>query len=255
MPAEPPPEPPTESNATRVADPTTAALGGATLPRTEEELNSPTPLTLRLLGVMFIVTFLPWAGAKLACNLRDAPARAPLPLPAAELAKTPKGAALELQQRAASHQYREASELAKGELVSELLAADARCQAEPKACEERRSQKDRLFTRAVLASRGPSAAHVRAQTLLGDQVVEKFAMSLAQEGGRWYVVSRAPLTGDISMPVQPHEAVPAFEIRRSANQEPGPHGMVIHGAGTSPAPAAAPAPAASPAPATPAPSR
>jgi hypothetical protein len=244
MPAEPPPEPPTESieNALPRTDATTA-LGGATLPRTEEELNAPTPLTLRLLAVMFIATFLPWVGAKAACNLRDAPARPPLELPAAELAKTPKGAALELQQRAASHQYREASELAKGELAAELLAADARCQAEPKPCEERRAQRDKLFTRAVLATRGPSVAHVRAQTLLGDQVLEKFAMRLSQEDGRWYVVSRTPLAGEITDPVQPHEVVSPFEIRRSADQQPhSPHGVVIQGAAASQSPQASPAP-------------
>lgn len=245
MPAEPPPEPPTESieNATHSPDPPTGALGGATLPRTEEELNSPTPLTVRLLGVMFLATFLPWVGAKAACNLRDAPARPPLELPAAELAKTPKGAALELQQRAATHQYREASELAKGELVGELLAADARCQAEPKPCEERRAQRARILTRAVLATRGPSVAHVRAQTLLGDQVIEKVAMRLSQEDGRWYVVSRTPFTGEITDPVQAHEVVSPFEIRRSADQHPrSPRGgVVVQGAAASQAPQA-PAP-------------
>lgn len=242
MPAEPPPEPPTEGteNTTPSPDPP-MALGGATLPRTEEELNSPTPLTLRLLGVVFIATFLPWVGAKLACNLRDAPPRPPLELAAAVLAKTPKGAALELQQRAASHRFREAAELAKGDLAGELLAADARCQAEPKPCEERRAKREQIFTRAVLATRGPSAAHVRAQTLLGDQVVEKVAMRLTQEDGRWYVVSRTPLEGEITDPVQPHEAVPAFEIRRSSDQS-SPHGLVLQ-----PPTAASQAPSGTPA--------
>jgi len=232
MPAEPPPEPPTESIEHPAPSPEpVTALGGATLPRTEEQLNSPTPVTLRLLGVMFIATFLPWVGAKVACNQRDAPARTPLELPAAELAKTPKGAALELQQRAATHRYREASELAKGELVAELLAADARCQAEPKPCEERRAQRDQILTRAVLASRGPSVAHVRAQTLLGDQVLDKVAMRLSQEDGRWYVVSRTPLTGEITDPVQPHEVVSPFEVRRSLDQHPhSPPGVVVPGA-------------------------
>jgi hypothetical protein len=229
MPAEPPPEPPTEGIENPTPSPEPTALGGATLPRTEQELNSPTPLTLRLLAVMFIATFLPWVGAKTACNLRDAPARPPLELPAAELAKTPKGAALELQQRAASSEYRQASELAKGDLVGELLAADARCQAEPKPCEERRSQRDRLLTRAVLATRGPSAAHVRAQTQLGDQVIEKVAMRLSQEDGRWYVVSRTPLTGEITDPVQPHEVVSPFEIRPSSVQHGSPHGAGVPG--------------------------
>lgn len=233
MPAEPPPEPLTGGSDKLTPDPdeAMAAQGGATLPRSEQELNSPTPLTLRLLGVIFVATFLPWVGAKAACNLRDAPPRPPLPLATAELAKQPKSAALELQQRAASHQYRQAAELAKNELAAELLAADARCHAEPKPCEERRAMQDRIFTRAVLVSRGPSAAVVRAQTLIGDQVVGKVAMRLSrEEDGRWYVVSRTPLAGELDDPVSPDEVVAPFEIRPSPDQRRSPHSVVIQGA-------------------------
>jgi hypothetical protein len=213
--------------------------------RGERELNSPTPLTLRLLAVIFIATFIPWVGAKVACNEREAPVRAPFDLPTDVLAKQPKSAALELQQRVATHQYRQAAELAKGALAEELLAADARCQAEPQPCEERRAQQGRIFTRAVLVSRGPGAARVRAETRIGEQL-ERVAMLLEPDAGRWYVVSRAPFAGEIDAPVSPEEAISPIMIRPVSDPHaPGPAPPMVHGA-ASPRPSPPPSPSAPP---------
>jgi hypothetical protein len=171
---------------------------------TEEKLDAPSPLALRLLGVIFAATFIPWVGAKVACNRRDAPARPPLDLPVEVLSKQPKDAALELQQRAATNHFREAAELARGEASRELLAADARCQAEPKPCEERRARSAQIFTRAVVVRRGPLVAEARAESDLGDGQLERYAMRLEQDGGRWYVLSRTPYTGGLNDPVTPN---------------------------------------------------
>jgi len=180
-------------------------------------VNSPTPLTLRLLGVVCVATVLPWALAKAACNLRDSPIRQPHDLPTETLAKNAKSAAQELAQRAASGRFREAAELARGDAAKELLDADARCQAEPAPCERRRSLADRVYTRAVVASRGPFEATARTESRVGDEAPERFALRLAQEDGRWYVVRRTPLEGEIDAPVLPDEVVAPVAIRPSAH--------------------------------------
>jgi hypothetical protein len=199
MPAEPSPESaPASAGSTALA----AEVPNANRPspRTEQELNSPSPLTLRLLGVIFLGTFLPWLSAKVACNLRDAPVRQPPELPVEVLSRQPKDAALELQQRAASGHYREAAELAKGDAAKELLEADARCQAEPQPCEALRARAQEVATRAVLVGRGPLLAEARAESQLGDKV-ERYTMRLEAEGTRWYVTSRTPYPGDLLTPV------------------------------------------------------
>jgi hypothetical protein len=197
MPAEPPPDR-VESNPPVVAE----AAPARPVPRldTEEALGAPTPLTVRLLAVICAATLLPWVGAKVACNRRESPVRPPLELATDVLAKQPKSAALELQQRAASNRYREAAELAKGAAAEELLAADTRCQSDPRPCEERRAQADRIQTRAVLLRRGPLVAEARAESWIGE-TVERYNMRLEADGGRWFVVSRTPFAGPLSEPL------------------------------------------------------
>jgi hypothetical protein len=173
--------------------------------------------------VIFLFTFLPWVAAKLACNDREAPLRAPLDLPTEVLAKQPKSAGLELQQRAAAHRYKEAAELAQGDALRDLLAADALCQAEPQRCEGRRAQAERVLTRAVLVRRGSSDAEVRAQSQIGDEM-ERVTMRLHAEGGRWYVISRAPFAGEITEPPSASDAT-GVSFPVDAHQ----HGLSPHG--------------------------
>jgi len=200
MPAEPSPESvPADADSPAVAAEAPPATRPA-VPRTEEELNSPNPLTLRLLGVIFLATFLPWVAAKVACNVREAPVRQPPELPVDVLARQPKDAALELQQRAASGHYREAAELAKGDAAKELLDADARCQREPQPCEALRARASHVATRAVLVGRGPLLAEARAESEL-DGKTERYLMRLEADGRRWYVTSRTPYPGDLLTPV------------------------------------------------------
>ena len=189
------------------------------LPTTERELNSPNPLALRMLGVIFLGTFLPWAAAKVACNVREAPPRDPPDLPVDVLSKQPKDAALELQQRAASGHYREAAELAKGDAAKELLDADARCQSDPKPCEALRAKADQVATRAVLVGRGPLLAEARAESHVGDKI-ERYVMKLEVDGGRWYVTARAPYPGDLLTPVPVINVTPGLPASIAAPTVP-----------------------------------
>ncbi|HTV18552.1 MAG TPA: hypothetical protein VMG12_07770 [Polyangiaceae bacterium] len=241
MPAEPPPERSDEKAPTGNAAPAPARAprpSAAQSAEAERRLNSPTPLTLRLLGVVFAATMLPWVAAKAACNLRDSPVRQPHDLPTETLAKNAKSAALELSQRAASGRYREAAELAKGDVAAELLAADERCKTEPAPCKKRLEQSEHVFTRAVVASRGPFEASVRTESRIGDEPPERFAMHLNQEDGRWYVTKRAALEGPVDAPVAPDEMVSPIAVRPAPDMSiaPGagpllptpPHGLSPH---------------------------
>jgi hypothetical protein len=217
VPAEPPPEPSPQATERAPGAARSRRARDEGLADAERRVNSPTPLTLRLLGVVCAATIIPWFLAKTACNLRDSPIRQPLDLPTETLAKNAKSAAQELAQRAASGRYREAAELARGDVAKELLDADARCQSEPEPCERRRSLAERVFTRAVVASRGPFEATVRTESRVGDGEPERHAMRLAQEDGRWYVVKRSPFAAEVDSPVQPDEVVSPIAIRPSAH--------------------------------------
>lgn len=209
MPAEPSPESAAkDADSPALATEAPPAVQSA-VPRTEQELNSPNPLTLRLLGVIFLGTFLPWVAAKVACNVREAPVRQPPELPVDVLARQPKDAALELQQRAASGHYREAAELARGDAAKELLEADARCQTEPQPCAALRARASHVATRAVLVGRGPLLAEARAESEV-DGKTERYTMRLEADGPRWYVTSRAPYPGDLLTPVPVISLTPAL---------------------------------------------
>jgi hypothetical protein len=151
-------------------------------------------LSVRLLGVMFSVTFLCWGGAKLACNRSESPKLPPPALATDVFQKRPKDAALELQQRAATYHFSEALELAKGDAALELEAQQARCRNEPASCEERRRQSASIQTTAVLLTRDPKNARVRAESFIGESR-ERYLMDLEFDGTRWSVVRRVPDPG------------------------------------------------------------
>lgn len=206
MPVQPPLSPPAPTSVGGAAGAAPAdTLATSPSAPSEQQLNAPTPLTLRLLGVMFLATFIPWVAAKAACNLREGIVRSPVDLPTDVFAKQPKSAALELQQRAATAHYREAAELAKGAAKDALLAEDARCQAEPAPCEALRARRDDVFTRAVLVSRSPTSAEVRVETSISG-ASERFMLRLEPEAGRWYVTTREPFSGALGDPAPPPPA-------------------------------------------------
>jgi hypothetical protein len=167
--------------------------------RGEAQLNSPAILTLRLLGIVSLFSLGPFLLAKLACNVSQPEPRAPFTLTTDVFARNPKAAGLELQQRVASGQFRQAAELATGDLRAELAAAELQCQTPAGPCVERRAQANQVYTRAVLLSSAGTRASVRAESRIGDQV-EVVTMEVRKEGARWYVASRAPAAGTLDSP-------------------------------------------------------
>jgi hypothetical protein len=151
-------------------------------------------LGLRLLGAIFAVTLLSWGSAKLTCNPSTSPTLQPLPLALDALTKRPKDTAIELQQRAAGYHFAEALELARGDAAVALESERQRCQAEPARCEERRKQSEAIQTTAVLLTRDPKSARVRAESFIGGSR-ERYLMDLEYDGTNWAVVRRVPDPG------------------------------------------------------------
>jgi hypothetical protein len=190
VPAEPPSKP--ASDAPPPAKP--AALARPLSPEREREAEKQSVLGVRLVGAIFAVTMLSWAGAKLSCNRTTSPTLQPLPVSLESLTKRPKDTALELSQRAAGGRFSEALELAKGDAAAELESERQRCQAEPAPCQERQKQGDAIQTTAVLLTRDPKSARVRTESFVG-QSRERYVMELEFDGKSWAVVRRVPDPG------------------------------------------------------------
>jgi hypothetical protein len=161
------------------------------LPRTEEEIDSPKPLTLWLLGVMTSATLVMWGSARLACNYRgDAPKATPQ-LNTAALSRTPKDAAIELAQRWATQDYSGALELSKGQLAQDIQQEKQKaCGGNEAACKQKSAElAASVLTRGVLISQDSTSALVRVTSKLpsGSKTV---LLRLEPEGPIWKGVER-----------------------------------------------------------------
>lgn len=161
------------------------------LPRTEEQIDSPKPLTLWLLGVVTSATLVMWGGARLACNYRgDAPKPTPQ-LSTAALAGTPKDAAIELAQRWATQNFAGALALSKGRLADEIQQEKQKtCGSNDAACKEKSEElARRVLSRGVLLSQDTTSALVRVTSTLpnGSKTV---LLRMEPEGAIWKGVER-----------------------------------------------------------------
>jgi hypothetical protein len=156
----------------------------------EDRVDSPKMQTLVLLSTVAVLTVILWGSAKLACNSKTASARPPLKLSSTELAKDPKDAAFELQQRWAMHDYSRVRVLAKGTVLEELDKAARRC-AEDSKCEKAREELEHhVKSTAALLSESPTKATVRVKTYGAEGGPQTYVLDLVHEGGLWKAVSR-----------------------------------------------------------------
>lgn len=156
----------------------------------EHGRGAQTALSLRLLGVVFLLTLVPWASAKVACNLRDSPVRPPPELDLKVIIQRPKSAGLEFSQRLASGDFRAASELARGDLARELLQQAAACDQNPDACSS--APAGSIHTRAVLRTRRHDAAEVTTASHGGLSGVQRLELELGRDATGWAVIARRP---------------------------------------------------------------
>jgi hypothetical protein len=163
------------------------------VPSDEREIDAPDKLTLSMLGVMAIVTLALWGFARAACNYHPPrETRRPRAMKIEELAREPKDAALEMQQRLAQYDFDGAAQLAAGDAAAEVAKAKAACAQQSAQCAMKRKQFEKnVDSAAALLERTATSATVRVTTLKpgGKEVT---LAKLERQGPIWKVISRGP---------------------------------------------------------------
>ncbi|HEV8549942.1 MAG TPA: hypothetical protein VGQ57_12955 [Polyangiaceae bacterium] len=165
----------------------------APIPTDEREIDAPDKLTLSMLGVMAIVTLSLWVFARAACNYHPPrETRRPRPMKLEELAREPKDAALEMQQRLVQFDFDGAAQLSTGAAAAEVAKAKATCAQQSADCAMKRKQAEKTVeSTAALLERSSTAATVRVTTLKpGGKDVN--LLKLERQGPMWKVTSRGP---------------------------------------------------------------
>jgi hypothetical protein len=165
------------------------------LPRTEQEIDSPKPLTLWLLGVMSVGTLVMWGTARFACTNQGGVAKQPPDLPTQDLARTPKDAAIEMQQRLASYNFAGAIQLSKGAVVGELKQEQQRLCGSDQECQRKQAElSSEIQTTGATLSMDGSSAVVRVSTI-APSGTQSYLLKLEPEGKLWKVTERRPDSG------------------------------------------------------------
>ena len=198
------------------------------IPKTEEEIDSPTKQTVGMLGVLGILTVVMWAFARGGCNYHPPKeTRTPRQVSTEDLARDPKNAAIELQQRWLTRDFAGALELASGDVATQLKQEQAACNA---AClGERKSLSAKVLTSAVIldASMMGATARVSSVGLPGGPKV--FLVRLERAESIWKASLRkaddgVPLP---PLPASPHEmlspAVPFTATSAAPSTSGSPH--------------------------------
>lgn len=167
---------------------------GVAPPATEAALDSPNRQTLGMLGAIVVATLGMWVFAQKSCNLHPAETRKPREIAVAELAREPKNAALELQQRWSGYDFAGASELARGEVRAQIEKDAAGCGGD--ACSRQRSElTDATLARSVLVTRNSTQAVVRVEVLRGIGSPGTYLVTLELDGTTWVAVQHVKDTG------------------------------------------------------------
>lgn len=129
---------------------------------TEDQINSPRRQTLVLLTVVSLTTILLWVAAKAACNMRTQVTR-PRKVTVEQIVRSPKHAAIELQQRWAKADFEGAKELAApdvdAQLTKEAEACDTACRT------KRQAASDEIFSTAYVIERDDDLSRVWVRTI------------------------------------------------------------------------------------------
>jgi hypothetical protein len=161
------------------------------IPRTEEEIDSPSTQTLGMLGVLAILTLVMWAFARGGCNYHPPKeSREPRKVELVDLARDPKDAALEFQHRMATKSFGGALDLAKGPLVDELKRQQTACDADPQCAQDASKLRGRAQTTSVLLERDPFRATARVTTFAAGAEPQRYILRLERDGQIWKAVAR-----------------------------------------------------------------
>jgi hypothetical protein len=227
------------------------------LPRTEREIDAPDRLTLLLLGIMGFMTIVLWGFAKGACNYHPPrETRRPRPVKLEELARDPKDAALEMQQRLVQYNFDGALELAADSAESDVKKRKAECAGKVAECAEKKKKNARAATVAALLERDMGSATVRATTHTDANGKVANILRLERRGPMWKVTSFAPDDGSFKPSPPTMEQMPPGAMQMmpapgaSGSAMPAPPGL-LRAVPNDSTKAATPKPTAAPKPAAP----
>jgi hypothetical protein len=207
------------------------------IPRTEEEIDSPTKQTIGMLGILCAMTVIMWAFARGACNYHPPKeTRVPRKVPLAELAHDPKNAAIELQQRWLTRDFDGALELASGNVTQQIQQDKAACDA---ACLAKRPELEKtVLTSAELLDVNPLGGTVRVTSVGLPEGKKSYLMHLERGDTLWKANERTPDTGAPFVPQAQSAESPVAPAPSAAPAGSGKPTLAASGAPKMPAPAA-----------------
>jgi len=190
------------------------------IPKTEEEIDSPSKMTVGMLGVLGLLTVIMWALARGGCNYHPPKeTRVPRAVTTEDLAHDPKNAAIELQQRWLTHDFVGAAELASGEVAQQLQQDKAACNA---AClAEKKSLADKVLTSAVILDANMMGATARVSSVGLPGGPKVFLMRMERSESIWKATMRKPDDGTAlpPLPSSPHDS-PMIQFSPAASSAP-----------------------------------
>jgi hypothetical protein len=162
----------------------------APLPRTEREIDAPDRVTLVMLGVLCVMTIVLWIFARSACNYHPPrETKRPRAVKIEDLARDPKDAALEMQQRLVQYDFDGALELAADSAEADVKKRKADCAGKVKECAENKKKHERAATTAALLERDMGSATVRATSDTPKAGKVTNILTVERRGTTWKVVS------------------------------------------------------------------
>ena len=176
------------------------------IPKTEEEIDSPTKQTVGMLGVLGLMTVIMWAFARGGCNYHPPKeTRTPRAVTTEDLAHDPKNAAVELQQRWLTHNYAGALELVGPDVAAEVLRDKAACDA---AClGQRKALSDKVLTSAVILDANMMGATARVTSIGLPGGPKVFLMRMERADAIWKATMHKVDDG-VALPPLPQIANP-----------------------------------------------
>jgi hypothetical protein len=187
------------------------------IPKTEEEIDSPSKMTVGMLGVLGLLTVIMWALARGACNYHPPKeTRVPRSVTTEDLARDPKNAAIELQQRWLTRDFAGAAELATGEVAQQLQQEKAACNA---AClAEKKSLSEKVLTSAVVLDANMMGATARVTSVGLPGGPKVFLLRMERAESIWKATLRKPDDGTAlpPLPASPHDA-PTMQFSPAAS--------------------------------------
>jgi len=208
-------------------------------PPTENEINVPDRQTLGMVSVMAGLSVVLWIFAHAGCNYHPPrETRVPRVVTTQDLTRDPKDAAIELQQRLATANYKGAAEIAAGPLLEEVKREQASCGSDVAGCEARKKAAANAITSAIVLEREATSAKVRVTTHRLPGGAKTYLALAEREGGAWKVTARIPDAPDARLPAPTLPQAPPIQLMPM----PTPSGRVMAPPGSPPTAPPAPMP-------------